>query len=97
MTRISTTEQLARSLAKALPPITWIGSMLAKSLTKSNRSRPRSSSAADSKSAVTRSSMRAIARGVNKRDTSPRWIVWAGGSSKMNSPGGSSIPREAML
>jgi len=26
MTRISTTEQLARSLAKALPPITWIGS-----------------------------------------------------------------------
>ncbi len=31
-------------------------------------------------------------RGVNARDSSRRWMLWAGGSSKMIDPGGSSMP-----
>ena len=31
-------------------------------------------------------------RGVKTRDSSRRWMLWAGGSSKMIDPGGSSMP-----
>ena len=33
-----------------------------------------------------------ILRGVNTRDSRPRWTVWTGGSSKMRTPGGISMP-----
>ena len=36
--------------------------------------------------------MRATCRGVNMRDSSERWIVWVGGSSKITIPDGISMP-----
>ena len=32
-----------------------------------------------------------IFRGVKTRDSRPRWAVWSGGSSKMNTPDGNSM------
>ncbi len=31
-------------------------------------------------------------RGVKTRESSRRWMLWAGGSSKMIDPGGNSMP-----
>ena len=78
-------------------PITCTGSRSAKSRMKSNESRPTSPSTISTQSSRIWASRPATARGVNSRDTMPRCIVCIGGSSKMNRPGGISMPWLMML
>ncbi len=69
-------------------PIVLIGSSAPRSSTKSNRSEPTSGSRHTAQKARTFASNAFIFFGVKARDTSARWMVWSGGSSLMNTPGG---------
>ena len=60
-------------------------------MTKSNELRPSSSSSRCAQKSRTIGSMASIARGVNTRDSTWRWIVWLGSCSWMSVPGGISM------
>ncbi len=53
---------------------------------------PTSGSSVRAQNSRTFGSIAPTRRGVNTRESSPRWRSWAGGSSMMNTPGGISIP-----
>ena len=72
-------------------PMTDMGMRAPRSATKSRRSDPTSGSSTSAQSARIRGSSAFIFFGVNTRESRLRWAVWSGGSSKMNTPDGSSI------
>ena len=55
---------------------------------KSNPPEPTSGSRLRAQNSRTLGSMAFIFRGVKTRESRPRWMSWAGGSSKMIDPGG---------
>ncbi len=72
--------------------MTRIGICAPRSSTKSNLPPPTSGSRLAAQNARISGSSAFIFFGVNTRDSNPRCIVWIGGSSKMITPGGISIP-----
>ena len=72
-------------------PITRIGICAPRSATKSNRSAPTSGSRLSTQNSRIFGSSAFIWRGVNTRESSARWMVCVGGSSKINMPGGISM------
>ena len=73
-------------------PIVRIGIWAPRSAMKSKPPLPTSGSRLRAQNSRTLGSMAAILRGVNTRDSRPRWRSWSGGSSKMIDPGGISMP-----
>ena len=72
-------------------PITRIGICAPRSATKSNRSAPTSGSRQRAQNSRIFGSSAFIFLGVNTLPSTLRWTVWTGGSSKMNTPGGTAM------
>ncbi len=72
-------------------PIVHIGTSAPMSATKSNRFLPIRGSRQRAQNSRILGSSAVTLRGVNTPDSSLRWVVWTGGSSKMSTPGGNSM------